>query len=137
MTKDSVLIASQMFFNQGTACLKPHHENIIHFFSLHFPPLILLLLLPSSDLKLHEAFVNQSQEFYNAVPQKLTNDSEVNVKMINNWVASKTQNQITELVDHFDESNEFILLNAVYFIGQWPCSHLYMEFILQNSEVVT
>ncbi|MCI4380476.1 hypothetical protein PGIGA_G00240420 [Pangasianodon gigas] len=85
--KDSILVASQMFFNQ--------------------------------KLKLQEAFVNQSQEFYDSVPQKLTNNSETNLKLINDWVASKSQNRITGLVDFLDESTEIILLNAVYFIGKW------------------
>ncbi|KAF4072707.1 hypothetical protein AMELA_G00266010 [Ameiurus melas] len=70
-------------------------------------------------LKLQEAFINQSKEFYDSVPQKLTNDSARNVKLINSWVANHTQNRITELVDSVDESIEFILLNAVYFIGKW------------------
>ncbi|KAM9476169.1 plasma protease C1 inhibitor isoform 1-T1 [Clarias gariepinus] len=71
------------------------------------------------ELKLREAFVNQTQEFYDFTPQKLTSDSEANVRMINNWVSSQTENRIPELVDFFDESTEFVLLNAVYFMGQW------------------
>ncbi|KAK3540058.1 hypothetical protein QTP70_025374 [Hemibagrus guttatus] len=76
-------------------------------------------MLFKAELKLREAFVNKTQEFYNSVPQKLTNDSEANVKLINTWVASKTQNRITNLVESVDPSAEFILLNAVYFIGKW------------------
>ncbi|XP_062855555.1 plasma protease C1 inhibitor [Trichomycterus rosablanca] len=86
-TKDSILIANQMFYNPV--------------------------------LTINQAFINQSQEFYDSVPEKLTNSSEANVKMINDWVAAKTQNRITELVESMDNSAEFILLNAVYFIGKW------------------
>ncbi|TUD19549.1 Plasma protease C1 inhibitor [Bagarius yarrelli] len=68
------------------------------------------------ELQIHEAFINQSQKFYDSVPQKLTNDSAANVKLINDWVASKTQSRITTLVDSVDGSVEFLLLNAVYFI---------------------
>ncbi|XP_047656208.1 plasma protease C1 inhibitor [Tachysurus fulvidraco] len=71
------------------------------------------------ELKLREAFINQTQEFYDSVPQKLTNDSAANVKLINTWVADKTQNRVTELVDSLDSSVNIILLNAVYFIGKW------------------
>ncbi|XP_058246050.1 plasma protease C1 inhibitor [Hemibagrus wyckioides] len=76
-------------------------------------------MLVNPELKFHEAYINQTREFYDSVPQKLTNDSEANVKLINSWVASKTQNRITKLVESVDPSAEFILLNAVYFIGKW------------------
>ncbi|XP_060737046.1 plasma protease C1 inhibitor [Tachysurus vachellii] len=76
-------------------------------------------MLFDPELKLREAFINQTQEFYDSVPQKLTNDSAANVKLINTWVADKTQNRITELVDSLDSSVNIILLNAVYFIGKW------------------
>lgn len=81
---------------------------------------IFLFSSSSSELKLREAFVNQTQEFYDFTPQKLTSDSEANVRMINNWVSSQTKKRIPELVDFFDESTEFVLLNAVYFMGQSP-----------------
>lgn len=65
-----------------------------------------------------EAFINQSLEFYDAVPQQLTNDSVLNVKLINDWVAEKTNNKITELIKEVDPYTGFVLLNAVYFNGK-------------------
>ncbi|XP_017541560.1 plasma protease C1 inhibitor [Pygocentrus nattereri] len=89
-TKESMMMANQMFFN-------PKHV-------------------------LGEAFVNQSLEFYETVPEKLTDSGEANVKMINEWVERKTQSKIKKLVDFMDSSSEFVLLNAVYFIGKWKGS---------------
>ncbi|KAI4897157.1 hypothetical protein NFI96_015210 [Prochilodus magdalenae] len=86
-TKDSLMMANQMFYN-------PEHT-------------------------IGEAFVNQSREFYDTVPTKLTGNSEENVKMINDWVSSKTQRKITALMETMDSSTDFVLLNAVYFIGKW------------------
>ncbi|XP_026761577.1 leukocyte elastase inhibitor-like [Galleria mellonella] len=42
-------------------------------------------------------------------------------QIINNWVASKTHNKITNLVppDAIDENAQLILVNAVYFKGVW------------------
>ncbi|XP_056319926.1 plasma protease C1 inhibitor [Danio aesculapii] len=71
------------------------------------------------EQQLAEAFVNQSQEFYEFVPQKLTNDSTRNVALINKWVENKTNKKITELIDNVDPSTSFVLLNAVYFNGRW------------------
>ncbi|KAF5880104.1 plasma protease C1 inhibitor-like, partial [Clarias magur] len=91
------------------------------------------------ELKLHEAFVNQTQEFYDFTPQKLTNDSEADVKMINSWVSSQTQGRIPELVDFLDESTEFVLLSAVYFIGKWEQTFevITEEFTLFSGDVVS
>ncbi|XP_056115643.1 plasma protease C1 inhibitor isoform X2 [Rhinichthys klamathensis goyatoka] len=71
------------------------------------------------EQQLGEAFINQSLEFYDAMPQKLTNDSDLNVKLINEWVADKTNKKITELITEVDPSTSFVLLNAVYFNGKW------------------
>ncbi|XP_059360016.1 plasma protease C1 inhibitor [Carassius carassius] len=73
----------------------------------------------SPEQQLGEAFVNQSKEFYDAVPEKLTNDSNQNVILINQWVKKKTMNKITELIDYIDPTTSFVLLNAVYFNGKW------------------
>lgn len=73
----------------------------------------------SPEQKLGEAFINQSLEFYDAMPQKLTNDSDLNVKLINEWVEDKTNKKITELITEVDPSTSFVLLNAVYFNGKW------------------
>ncbi|XP_051964810.1 plasma protease C1 inhibitor-like [Xyrauchen texanus] len=73
----------------------------------------------SPEQRMAEAFINQSLEFYDAKPQKLTNDSNLNVNLINNWVADKTNHKITELVDEVDPSTMFVLINAVYFNGKW------------------
>ncbi|KAF4110209.1 plasma protease C1 inhibitor [Onychostoma macrolepis] len=73
----------------------------------------------SPERQLGEAFVNQSKEFYDVVPEKLTNDSNQNVILINQWVAKKTNKKITELIDYLDDTTSFILLNAVYFNGKW------------------
>jgi len=70
------------------------------------------------EQQLGEAFINQSLEFYDAMPQKLTNDSDLNVKLINEWVADKTNKKITELITDVDHSTSFVLLNAVYFNGK-------------------
>uniref|UniRef100_A0A8C8C5L5 Ig-like domain-containing protein n=1 Tax=Oncorhynchus tshawytscha TaxID=74940 RepID=A0A8C8C5L5_ONCTS len=71
------------------------------------------------NMKLSESFTNQSMQFYDADPVKLTNSSEVNVEMINSWVAKQTNNKIKELVDSVPAHTELLLLNAVYFNGQW------------------
>ncbi|CAB1328178.1 unnamed protein product [Coregonus sp. 'balchen'] len=71
------------------------------------------------NMMLSESFTNQSMQFYDSDPVKLTNSSEVNVEMINSWVAKQTNNKIKELVNYVPAHTELVLLNAVYFNGQW------------------
>ncbi|XP_060944914.1 plasma protease C1 inhibitor isoform X2 [Limanda limanda] len=71
------------------------------------------------QMNLTESFTNQSIEFYDAKPTRLLNGSEENTQMINSWVANKTNNKITQLVDSISPSTQLILLNAVSFSGQW------------------
>ncbi|XP_048067384.1 plasma protease C1 inhibitor [Megalobrama amblycephala] len=73
----------------------------------------------SPEEQVAEAFIKQSLEFYDAALQQLTNDSVLNVKLINEWVAEKTNNKITELIKEVDPFASLVLLNAVYFNGKW------------------
>ncbi|KAG7486932.1 plasma protease C1 inhibitor [Solea senegalensis] len=72
-----------------------------------------------SEMDLSDSFTNQSIQFYEAEPTRLLNNSEENTQMINSWVANKTRNQITHLVDFISPATQLILLNAVSFSGQW------------------
>ncbi|XP_017272100.1 plasma protease C1 inhibitor [Kryptolebias marmoratus] len=71
------------------------------------------------QMNLSESFTNRSVEYYEAEPTKLLESSEENTKMINQWVANKTKNKITNLIDSVAPDAQLILLNAVTFSGQW------------------
>lgn len=73
----------------------------------------------SPELQLSQMFINQSQLFYDAVPEKLTNDSDSNARLINEWVAGKTNDMIKDLVDSVSSDTLLMLLNTVYFNGKW------------------
>ncbi len=42
-----------------------------------------------------------------------------NVKQVNDWVNEKTHGKISEIISKLDDEILFILLNAVYFKGEW------------------
>ncbi|XP_041839418.1 plasma protease C1 inhibitor [Melanotaenia boesemani] len=71
------------------------------------------------ELNLSKYFTNQSIQYYEAEPTKLLESSDENAQMINSWVANKTKNKITHLVDSVPTSTQLILLNAVSFSGEW------------------
>lgn len=69
-------------------------------------------------MNLSESFIDQSIQFYDAEPTRLLENSEENTAMINSWVANKTKNKITHLVDSISSNTQLMLLNAVSFSGQ-------------------
>ncbi|XP_066574579.1 plasma protease C1 inhibitor [Amia ocellicauda] len=79
------------------------------------------------ELKLQDFFVNQSLQFYGAVPQPLTIGNEANRKLINDWVSEKTHGRITKLLDYVSPKTALILLNTVYYKGRWQQQFLESE----------
>ncbi|KAF7670315.1 hypothetical protein LDENG_00271980 [Lucifuga dentata] len=71
------------------------------------------------NMNLSKSFTNQSMQFYNSEPVKMLDNSDENTQMINSWVANKTNNKISRLVDFVPSHSQLILLNAVSFSGQW------------------
>ncbi|XP_013868646.1 plasma protease C1 inhibitor [Austrofundulus limnaeus] len=71
------------------------------------------------QMNMSESFTNQSIDYYEAKPIKLLESSEDNTKMINQWVANKTKNKITNLIDSVSPNAQLVLINAVTFSGQW------------------
>lgn len=69
-------------------------------------------------MNLSDSFINQSIQFYEVEPTRLLENSEENTQMINSWVANKTNNKITHLVDSVSPDKKLMLLNAVSFSGQ-------------------
>lgn len=72
----------------------------------------------SPDLAIRDAFINASQNLYES-PRLLGNDSDVNVELINNWVAENTNRKITQLLDSLPSDTRLVLLNAIYLSAKW------------------
>ena len=59
-------------------------------------------------------------EFYSADAATVDLSSDAAMKEINDWCASKTDGMIpTILKEPYDDNTEFVLLNAMYFKGEW------------------
>uniref|UniRef100_A0A3P9ISG9 Serpin peptidase inhibitor, clade G (C1 inhibitor), member 1 n=1 Tax=Oryzias latipes TaxID=8090 RepID=A0A3P9ISG9_ORYLA len=71
------------------------------------------------QMNLSESFTNRSIQHYEAKPVQLLETPEENAFMINSWVANKTKNKITHLVDSVPPSTQVIILSAVSFEGLW------------------
>lgn len=70
------------------------------------------------DLAIRDAFVNASQSLYGSHPIVLGNDSDVNLDLINAWVAEKTKYKIKYMLDSLPSDTQLVLLNAIYLSGK-------------------
>jgi serine protease inhibitor len=64
-------------------------------------------------------FLDVNSQYYNAEVAALDFSSPDAVSTINDWVSDHTNDRITEIIDHIDESTVMLLLNAIYFKGIW------------------
>ncbi|WP_139957131.1 serpin family protein [Flavicella sediminum] len=75
-----------------------------------------------------ETFTNLNQTYYDA-EIRTENFSDPNtVALINNWVANKTNNKITEIIKTISPEAVLYLINAIYFNANWE-----YEFKTENT----
>ncbi|KAF3687670.1 Plasma protease C1 inhibitor [Channa argus] len=128
------------------AVFVPHNFHCVHFYTKKLREKLDSSLQMASQIyynpgiNVSESFIDQSIQFYEAEPTKLLENSEENAKMINSWVANKTQNKITHLVDKVSPHTQLMLLNAVSFNGQWQVKFELKgkkgNFIKMNGDLV-
>lgn len=64
-------------------------------------------------------FLERNKRFYGAEVRPIDFDAPGAPGQINAWVAEKTRDKITEIVDEIDSSSILFLINAIYFKGAW------------------
>ncbi len=64
-------------------------------------------------------FINTNKTYYNAAVQPLDFSDPASIKTINNWVADKTNNKITKIINEIPSDVVMYLINAIYFKGTW------------------
>jgi serpin B len=64
-------------------------------------------------------FLQIIQNFYQAEVKNLNFSNPTAPSMINNWVNQSTNGKIDKIVDRIEPNTAFILLNAIYFKGNW------------------
>jgi serine protease inhibitor len=71
-----------------------------------------------SDVEVLPEFISVNQTYYNAEVNAIVfNDQAKDI--INGWVAEKTHDKITEIIDYIPEDAIMYLINAIYFKGIW------------------
>ena len=70
-------------------------------------------------LDLNKDFLGTNSRYYGAEVKSIDFGSPQAAPQINGWVAKKTKDKITQIVDTIDESSILFLINAIYFKGSW------------------
>ncbi len=69
--------------------------------------------------EVEQDFINVNQNYFYAEVSPLDFLDPEAVNTINNWVADKTNDKITEILDYIPASAVMYLINAIYFKGIW------------------
>lgn len=66
-----------------------------------------------------EAYLQRSRDVHGAQVEAIDFADPASVDVINAWVSDKTRGRIDSIVDSIDPLEIMLLINAVYFLGQW------------------
>ena len=64
-------------------------------------------------------FLSVNKNYYNAEVRPLDFGDPASANTINHWVAEKTNDKITKVIDAISDDQVMFLINAIYFKGQW------------------
>ena len=81
------------------------------------------------EFDVEQDFINVNQDYFYAEVSPLDFNDPESVTTINNWVANKTNDKITEILDEIPVDAVMYLINAIYFKGIWK-----YEFEESNTE---
>ena len=70
-------------------------------------------------LTVKQEFITALQTWYKAEAKEIDVKDPNAVKTVNDWIADKTHDKITDMLDGLDPDLAMLLINAVYFNGKW------------------
>lgn len=78
-------------------------------------------ILIQKDSQVNEYYRGNLKTNFDAVVDEVDfeNDGKEILKNVNQWVNDKTHGMIKELLDDIDDRTKFIILNAIFFKGEW------------------
>jgi serine protease inhibitor len=77
------------------------------------------LWVDSRRVTLRPDYLKQTQAWYDAQMTDLDFSNPNSATRINSWASKETHGRISKLIDRIDPADLVLLLNAVYFKGQW------------------
>jgi serine protease inhibitor len=77
------------------------------------------LWVDSAHASLRPDYIKETHEGYDAEVSDLDFSNPSAVSRINDWASKETQGRISRIIDQIDPVDRLLLVNAVYFKGQW------------------
>jgi serine protease inhibitor len=71
------------------------------------------------QLSIKQQFLSDLNNWYKAEAREIDGGDPNAVKIVNDWIAEKTHDKITDMLDNLDPNLALLLINAVYFNGKW------------------
>ena len=71
------------------------------------------------NFHVEQNFIDVNKNYYNAEVNALDFGAPQAKDIINNWVAANTNNKIKKIIDELSTETVMILINAIYFKGNW------------------
>lgn len=66
-----------------------------------------------------QPFITALRDYYLAEAREIDINNPDAVNIVNDWIAEKTHDKITEMLDGLDPALTMLLINAIYFNGKW------------------
>ncbi|MDJ0520135.1 MAG: serpin family protein [Trichodesmium sp. MO_231.B1] len=66
-----------------------------------------------------QKFLRINQEFYQSQVREIDFENPQSPEIINNWIEYNTKGKIDKIIDTLDRDSVMVLLNAIYFQGNW------------------
>lgn len=76
-------------------------------------------LWPKKGFGINQTFLKNNTDFYKATVQNLDYSSKEAENTINDWVSTNTGKKIEKIVENLDPETLMVLVNAIYFKGNW------------------
>ncbi len=71
------------------------------------------------NFSVEQNFIDVNKNYYDAEVRALDFGASQSKDIINNWVADNTNNKIKKIIDEISPETVMILINAIYFKGNW------------------
>ena len=72
-----------------------------------------------SGFPVKQSFFDINKNYYDAEVEGLDFGNPSTIEAINDWVAEKTHDKITKIIEQLSPDARMVLLNAIYFYGTW------------------
>lgn len=136
----------QIFHLQGmsTTDINNVFSNLMNHLITNDPGLLLQIansIWYRNTFYVQQSFLDTNTFYYNSIVSPLDFNNPASKDIINNWVASNTNNKITSIIDEIDPQTVMFLINAIYFNGLWkysfnPQSTIQNSFTLENGSII-